>query len=536
MDLIPGLNFDPPNILRALQCGQFIPYFQPVSVIATGQLHGFEVLARWDHPELGLISPATFIPVAEKDGWLGEIMGQVLNKAFSVFSEQGQELRLAFNISPLQLKDTHLPSQISILAEKAGFSLEWATVEITESAIAENVDLARQITGDLKAMGCRLALDDFGTGYSSLYHLKSLPFDELKVDRKFVNSMSTERESRKIVAAVVGLGQSLGLSTVAEGIERQEEAEILLRLGCHMGQGWFYGRPGPAESLPAVIEFHRTHSVWCAGDNWKGLSLDCREGFPVQQLAQLQAVYDGAPVGLGFIDRKLRYVNINERLAEMHGVPIEEHYGKTVAEVIPEVYPLIEFQMKKALRGEGVTDLEIHEPASLLHEGRTFLASYQPAFDEAGEVVGVSCVVNNITNRKVAEDRLQQYEILVEGLDEMVAVVDQKCRFVLANYAFKECFAGGEERIAGRFIWEFVDGDLFERVIVPKLAECFSGSPVQFSLDYDVPEKGRRRFNVSYSPIEVSGVIQTVACVIRDVTSMKQIDVSKQIEKPSRCD
>jgi PAS domain S-box-containing protein len=533
VNLVSNLHLDLPDMCRALECGQFVPYFQPVSIISTGQLHGFEVLARWDHPELGLISPATFIPIAERDGWLGEIMCQVLNKAFSVFSSYGQELRLAFNISPLQLKDTYLPGQLSLLANSAGFSLQWATVEITESAIAENVDLALQITGELKAMGCRLALDDFGTGYSSLYHLKSLPFDELKVDRKFVNSMTTERESRKIVAAVVGLGQSLGLSTVAEGIETQEQAEMLLRLGCHMGQGWFYGRPGPAESLPAVIEFHRTHPVSCASDRWKGLSLDCREGIPAQRLALLQAVYEGAPLGLGFLDRKLKYVNINQRLAEMHGVPIEEHYGKTIAEIIPGVYPLIEVHLKKALNGEGTTDLEIHEPACHLHDERTFLTSYQPAFDEAGEVVGVSCAVIDFTTRKGAEDKLRQFERLVEGLDEMVAVVDQKCRFVLANHAFKECFATGTERIEGRFGWEFVDGDLFEQVMVPKLAECFSGSTVLFSLDYDVPGKGRRRLNVSYFPIEVCGAVNTIACVIRDVTHMKQIELA-ETDSPSR--
>ena len=513
---------DPWNIRRALQCGEFFPHFQPLVVLATGKLHGFEVLARWHHPEFGMVPPDQFIPMAEKDGFIGEVSSQVLQKAFQAIAVHGKGLRLAFNISPLQLQDLALPEHIRRLAEVAGFSLEYATAEITESAMAENMTSARTITTALKAMGCSIALDDFGTGYSSLYHLKSLPFDELKVDRSFVSSMTIERESRKIVAAVVGLGQSLGLSTIAEGIETEEQADMLLRLGCDMGQGWHYGRPVAAEALPSIIESLTRSAILCAGHEGKGISLNCTEGLPSQRLAQLQAVYDGAPVGLGFLDRNLKYININRRLAEMHNVSIADHYGKTIAEIIPEVYPLIEPHVREALNGRGISDLEIREPSSHAHDRRTFLVSYQPAFDEAGEVVGVSCAIKDFTARKSAEDKLRQYERLVEGLDEMVAVVDRKYRCLFANRAFHEVFAAGNARIEGRFIPEFVERDVFERVIVPKLAECFSGKPVLFSMKYSLPGIGMRELSVSYSPIEVSGVVDSVACVLRDITEMKR--------------
>ena len=513
------------NMRRALQCGEFSPHFQPLVVLATGKLHGFEVLARWEHPDFGMVSPDKFIGMAERDGRVGEVSSQVLQKAFQAIALHGKGLRLAFNISPLQLQDLALPEHIRRLAENAGFSLECATVEITESAMAENMASARTITRDLKAMGCRIALDDFGTGYSSLYHLKSLPFDELKVDRSFVSSMTAERESRKIVAAVVGLGQSLGLSTVAEGIETPEQADMLLRLGCDMGQGWHYGRPASAEMLPSIIELRARSGISCAGHEGKGISLNCREGLPSQRLAQLQAVYDGAQVGLGFLDRNLKYININRRLAEMHNVSIEDHYGKTIAEIIPELYPLIEPHVKEALNGKRISDLEIREPGSHAHDRRTFLVSYEPAFDEAGEVVGVSCAVGDFTARKSTEDKLRQYERLVEGLDEMVAVVDRKYRYVLTNRAFLEVFAADNERMEGRFISEFVNRDVFERVIVPKLDECFTGKSVLFSMEYSLPGIGMRELSVSYSPIEVSGVVEAVACVLRDITEMKRIEV-----------
>ena len=522
-----ALKFDSGDLRRALDHGEFFPYFQPLVVLATVKLHGFEVLARWKHPNLGMVPPDVFIPLAESNGLIGEVSSRILQKAFGAIALHGKGLRLAFNISPLQLKDLTLPKHIRRIAEDAGFSLECATVEITESAMAEDMTAARSISADFKAMGCRIALDDFGTGYSSLYHLKSLPFDELKVDRTFVGSMTTERESRKIVAAVVGLGQSLGLETIAEGIETQEQADLLLRLGCGIGQGWHYGRPAPAEQLSSVIDLRRPRAVSRSGHEDVVHSVNCREGLPSQRLAQLQAVYEGAPVGLGFIDRDLKYININRRLAELHGLSIEDHYGKTLPEVLPEIYPLIEAHVIEALNGKGICNLEIREPASHGHRRRTFLVSYQPAFDEIGEVVGVSCAVTDFTARKAAEDRLRQYERLVEGLDEMVAVVDRNYRYVLTNRAFLEVFGGADAKLEGRQIRHSIEKNVFERILKPNLDRCFHGNPVHFSMEYDLPGIGVRNLSVAYSPIEVFGKVDTVACVVRDITDMKRIELAQ---------
>lgn len=527
MNMGHAQKFDPGDLRRALDHGEFFPCFQPLVVLATGELHGFEVLARWKHPNLGMVPPDVFIPLAESNGLIGEVSSRILQKAFGASALHGKGLRLAFNISPLQLKDLTLPKHIRRIAEDAGFALDCATVEITESAMAEDMTAARSISADFKAMGCRIALDDFGTGYSSLYHLKSLPFDELKVDRTFVGSMTTERESRKIVAAVVGLGQSLGLETIAEGIETQEQADLLLRLGCGIGQGWHYGRPAPAEQLSSVIDLRRPRAVSRSGHEDVVYSVNCREGLPSQRLAQLQAVYEGAPVGLGFIDRDLKYININRRLADLHGLSIEDHYGKKLPEVIPEIYPLIEAHVIEALNGKGICNLEIREPASHGHRRRTFLVSYQPAFDEIGEVVGVSCAVTDFTTRKAAEDRLRQYERLVEGLDEMVAVVDRNYRYVLTNRAFLEVFGGANAKLEGRQIRHSIEKDVFERILKPNLDRCFHGNPVLFSMEYDLPGIGVRNLSVAYSPIEVSGKVDTVACVVRDITEMTRIELAQ---------
>jgi EAL domain-containing protein (putative c-di-GMP-specific phosphodiesterase class I) len=219
------------DVRRGLENDEFVPFFQPLVTLRTGQLAGFEVLARWHHPSAGILPPDRFIPVAEQNRWIGALTKRLMQKVFEAGKFIPDSLTLAFNVSPLQLHDLGLPKQIHSAAEDLGFPLRPVVIEITESAVVDNVERAQTISNELKALGCKIALDDFGTGYSNLLHLQSLPFDELKVDRSFVGSMIQRRESRKIVAAVVGLGQSLGLTTVAEGIETREQAEMLLWLG-----------------------------------------------------------------------------------------------------------------------------------------------------------------------------------------------------------------------------------------------------------------------------------------------------------------
>jgi PAS domain S-box-containing protein len=395
---------------RALKNGEFVPYFQPLVALRTGELAGFEVLARWRHPTLGVILPDQFIPLAQRDGWIGALTQEVLRTAFEAASAIPERLVLAVNISPLQLRDPGLPGQIRGASELAGYSLGRLVIEITESALNDNLEQARTIAQELKTLGCRLALDDFGTGYSSLLHLQSLPFDELKVDRSFVSSMTDRRGSRKIVAAVVGLGQSLGLTTVAEGIETREQAEMLLWMGCEMGQGWLYGRPAPAEELPRLISAPRNRlSTGLPRPGMSG-SVSQMDTLPGHRLAQLQAVFDGSPAGLCFLDRNVRYVNLNRRLADMNGFSVEEHLGRTVAEMLPEFFPQFEHYILRALGGEAIAGVEVKRPGSGINSERILLASYQPARDEAGEVVGVSVAVMDITERKRAEEALRESE------------------------------------------------------------------------------------------------------------------------------
>ena len=407
------------DVRRALEDDKLIPAFQPLVELRTGRLVGFELLARWQHPHLGLVLPDNFIPLVESNGLIGLLMRQVLRKALLSASMIPAPLTLSVNVSPLQLRDLDLPGQFREAADEAGFPLERMTIEVTETALLHDLDRAKTIVRTLKEMGCRLALDDFGTGYSSMGHLQELPFDELKIDRSFISKITKSRESRKIAAAIVGLGHSLDLVTVAEGVETEEQAVMLLWLGCEMGQGWLYGRPEVADGLPVMISAapQVVTSVSTPGEGWAASSL---EALPTQRLAQLQAIYDGAPVGLCFLDRNLRYVSINQRLAEINGSSVAAHLGKSVREMIPEAFPNIEPLLNRALLGEVISEVEVSRPSRAPGEGdRTMRSSYQPAWDEADEVIGISIAVVDISEQKLAEQSILESEDHHQHLAEL---------------------------------------------------------------------------------------------------------------------
>ena len=299
-----------------------------------------------------------------------------------------------------------MPERLHKLVEQAGFPFHRLTFEITEGAIIQDFDLARATVGNLKSLGAHLALDDFGTGFSGLRHLQMLPFDMLKLDAAFVRTMTGHRETRKIVAAVMGLCQCLGLTAIAEGIESQDQLEMLRSLGYPTGQGWLFGRPAPAAQASAMLAYAREQQPDQSVAHIAEQVALRLEALPIQCLWQLRALYEGAPVGLAFVDHNFRYLAVNERLAEMHGLPIAALLGRPVGEVIPDRIEQVEPRVRRALAGEVVKDVRTRYRQN---DGRVVVlqSSYQPVRDGTGEIVGVSVAVVDITGEPQVPQRFE---------------------------------------------------------------------------------------------------------------------------------
>ncbi len=241
----------------AIPRGEIVPYFEQQIDLLTGRLTGFEVLARWEHPQRGLVSPELFIPIAEETGLIAELSLSIMHQAFLAARDWDASLTLSVNVSPWQLKDAWLAQKIIKALTETGFPASRLEIEITESSLFENLPLAQSIIGSLKNQGIRIALDDFGTGYSSLAHLRALPFDRIKIDKGFVQSINDNPESAAIVTAIAGLGESLNLAVTAEGIEDAAVEARMRALGCAKGQGYFYGRPVNATAIRRLLAERR---------------------------------------------------------------------------------------------------------------------------------------------------------------------------------------------------------------------------------------------------------------------------------------
>ncbi|MDR2298211.1 MAG: EAL domain-containing protein [Comamonas sp.] len=246
------------RLRRALALGHMRLFYQPQVDLRTGRLTGAEALLRWHDPEVGLISPARFIPVAESSGVIGPLGLWVLGEA----CRQGQawreaglpDLTIAVNVSLHQFLLTDIAGETAQVLETSGFPAHLLELEITESALAEKPEEALAVLNRLRDLGLRLAIDDFGTGYSSLAHLKRFPLDLLKIDRGFIHDIPNSGDDMAISSSVIALGHAMGLKVLAEGVETQEQLSFLQDKGCDFFQGYFCSRPLPAEDFAQLLE------------------------------------------------------------------------------------------------------------------------------------------------------------------------------------------------------------------------------------------------------------------------------------------
>lgn len=381
---------------HGLAAGEFWPAFQPQLNLASGHVCGFEVLARWDSPQHGRVPPVTFIPLAERCGVLHTLLLTLMADACRQAASWPGHFSLAFNLAPAQFLLPSLVDDLIGTVRNSGFPLQRVVIEITENALFHDNAAVQQVLDDLKQHGMALSLDDFGTGYSSLTRLHSLPFDEIKIDASFVAALQGDAQSLRIVTAVLGLGQSLGLTVVAEGVETAGQAALLHKLGCDVGQGFLWSPAVPAAQAWQLLQ------QW--GEEAAQMSMDLS---PFQRLHQLEALYQDSPVGLCFIDCQMRVVSANPRLASYLGVGLDFMLRKPANQLFGhEMTPDLMAVLLRVMAGEACEAAEYrHQPS-----GTIFLIAHQLIADAQQLPLGVSLVVIDITSRVEAETQLRQSE------------------------------------------------------------------------------------------------------------------------------
>ena len=241
------------EIAGAIQDGQIVPFYQPVIDMRCGRVLGFEMLARWKHPNKGLIYPDVLIPVVESTGTIGTMTYHLLRQALRDAQSWPDDVYVSINLSPLQFEDAWLAGNILAIAREASFPLRRIQVEITETALVANAEEARCIVDFLQRSGVRVALDDFGAGYAGIRYLRQFKFDTLKIDRSFITNLPSNPEDMQIVKAIVAFCRTLNIETVPEGVETAATRDLLLELGCHSGQGYLFGKPQPAAQVQSYF-------------------------------------------------------------------------------------------------------------------------------------------------------------------------------------------------------------------------------------------------------------------------------------------
>ena len=241
------------DLRSAIVSNGIVPHYQPLVSFDGNGIIGFEALARWENGDSGFVPPDVFIPIAEETGLINGLSDQLFRRACLDAEAWPATFVLAFNVSPVQLRDPTLGLRLLSILRQTGFNPHRLEIEITESALIENIGVAQAVIDQLRKAGVRIVLDDFGTGYATLTQLLSFHLDKIKIDRSFVSRLDKSKDSQVIVRAILGLAKGFGLTTTAEGVEDAGQLAYLKANGCTEGQGYLFSKAVPAADIPALL-------------------------------------------------------------------------------------------------------------------------------------------------------------------------------------------------------------------------------------------------------------------------------------------
>jgi PAS domain S-box-containing protein len=314
---------------------ELVLHYQPTIELASGRITGVEALIRWQHPELGMMSPAKFIPLAEETGIIVPLGRWVLREACAQLREWQRaeperyaDFKINVNLSARQLERPGIVADVEHALEQTGLDARCLVLELTESTLAGGEELLERLQ-HLSALGVRLAVDDFGTGYSSLAYLRRFPIDILKIDRSFISGVASRSTDATLASTIIELGRMLDLTTVAEGIEDEDQLELLRSLGCSMGQGFLIAKPLPASELDALVADMPAYPV---PDDDKADAARTTRSTMLNDVAP--ALLNAAADCLALIDDQARLQYASDAARRLLGFSVEEWLGRDVFELV----------------------------------------------------------------------------------------------------------------------------------------------------------------------------------------------------------
>ena len=523
---------------RAIEMEQFFLEYQPQLEFSTGKIVGAEALLRWRHPEMGLIPPNTFIPIAENIGEIIPIGEWVLRAACAQakkWQEEGLDpLVVAVNVSAVQLRQGSLHAIIKRVLDETGLAPQYLELEITESLLLTRGDEVAAQMLSLREMGLRLALDDFGTGYSSFSYMRRFRFDKLKIDGSFVRALNVDPKDTEITASIIGVGKILKMEVIAECVETKEQVEFLRSFGCDHIQGYYFSRP---LSAAAFMDKARSHQASGASliHSLPQRGLVETEGLDFS-LSLSEALMESLPVALCIFNV---FGQVRRWNANMFGYTADELLHSGLMSIIaPESLKTVQQAMREALI-EGKADSDAWIIAKSGAKVPCFLTGVRIIFENEPCILGIAM---DITNRMKAEDELRRskedYDILFEGVADAIfanRIEDDFTpgKFIRVNKAACECLGYTREEL---YNLSPLDINVPEHMtdILAALAKVPRGEYVLFETEH-IAKDGRR------IPVEITGrMVESLdgplaLSIVRDISERKRAEeMLKNSEKKYR--